>query len=86
VLRVINNAAVPTTNWNVVVNLNGSTTYTTWNGVFTGTSGTITVTPAATFNQAVPPGATDASVGFCANRANPNSGLLPIVVSASGSY
>jgi Ca2+-binding RTX toxin-like protein len=86
VLRIINNAAVPTTNWSVVVNLNGSTTYTTWNGGFTGSSGTITVTPAAASNQAVPPGATDASVGFCANRNNPNSGLLPIVVSATGSY
>jgi cellulase/cellobiase CelA1 len=86
VLQVINNASVATTNWSVVVNLNQSTTYTTWNGNFTGTSGTVTVTPAAAFNQAVPAGATDGSVGFCANRNVPNSGVLPSVVSASGTY
>src|SRR5262249_17214877 len=85
-LQVTNNAAVPTTNWSTVVNLNNTTTYTTWNGNFTGTSGTITITPAAAFNQAVPPRVTDGSVGFCANRNVANSGTLPIVVSASGSY
>jgi len=77
---------VPTLNWSVNLNISGATTYTTWNGNFSGTTGAVTVSPAAPFNQAVAPGASDNSIGFCANRASPGSGVLPSIAGASAQY
>ena len=85
-LTVINNAFVPTLNWSVNININAATTYTTWNGNFSGNTGPVTVSPAAAFNQVVAPGASDNSIGFCANRASPGSGALPSITAASGQY
>lgn len=85
-LNVINNNVAPTTNWTVNVNIPGATTFTTWNGNFSGNTGSVNITPVAAWNQVIPAGATDSSIGFCANRAAAGSGLLPSVVSASGTF
>jgi endoglucanase len=85
-LTVINNAFVPTVNYTVNVNINAATTYTTWNGIFSGNTGPVTISPAAAFNQIVAPGASDNSIGFCANRAVPGSGALPALTGASAQY
>jgi hypothetical protein len=84
-LRVKNNAATATSNWGVVLNTNQSTIYTSWNATFSGTSGVVTVTPLS-WNRVIQPGATEASVGFCANRSVSGSGVLPIFVSSSASF
>ena len=71
------------TTWNVTANIPGASTYTTWNATFSGSTGTVTIQPSAPDNQTLDAGETDRSIGFCANRANPASGLLPTIVSTS---
>jgi hypothetical protein len=78
-LAITNNGSAATSSWTAVVNTNQSTTYVSWNGVFTGTSGAITIRPVS-FNSVIQPGQTITSVGFCANR-NPGTNNLPTVVS-----
>jgi hypothetical protein len=85
-LNVKNNASIPTANWSVSLNTNASTSYTSWNGTFSGASGLISVAPAFSWNRVIPPGATNTSVGFCANRAVSGSGTLPIILGASGTF
>ena len=85
-LNVTNNAAVATESWSVEFNTNFSTIYTSWNGVFSGNTGAVTVGPVASWNAEIPPGATNSSVGFCANRAFPGSGSLPFVTNATGTF
>lgn len=85
-LRVTNNGTTPTTGWTVVLDTNQASRYTSWNGNFSGNSGVINVTPSFFWNQAIAPGATDTSVGFCANRNVPGSGTLPFVISSSGTF
>jgi hypothetical protein len=84
-LRVKNNAATATSNWGVVLNTNQSTIYTSWNATFSGTSGAVTVAPLS-WNRVIQAGATEASVGFCANRSVSGSGVLPSLVSSSASF
>jgi endoglucanase len=86
VINVTNNSTQPTTTWSVSLNTNQATIYTSWNGNFPVESGAVTVTPAFSWNQVIAPGATNDSVGFCANRNVSGSGTLPFVVSASGSF
>jgi hypothetical protein len=83
-IRVMNGAATPTTNWTVGLNLNQSSIYTSWNGLFAGNSGVISIAPGFSWNRVIAAGATNDSVGFCANRNVPGSGTLPILLSASG--
>ena len=85
-LRVTNTAAQPTTSWTVNVDTNQSTIYTSWNGIFSGVSGAVSVVPAFSWNQSIPAGGTNDSVGFCANRTVAGSGVLPTIVSASGNF
>jgi hypothetical protein len=84
-LRVSNAGPQATTSWNVSLNTNGSTLYTSWSGVFSAASGLSSVAPAATWNQRIPPGGSNDSVGFCATRSTAGA-QLPFVVSASGSF
>jgi len=85
-LNVKNNAAVPTTSWNVGFNTGAAVIYTRWNGMFTGNFGPENVGPVAPWNAVIPPGTTNSSVGFCANRLVSGSGALPTISSATGSY
>jgi hypothetical protein len=86
-LDVINNALAPTINWNVELDIPQATTFTTWNGFFTASTGLVTVFPAGNdnYNFQIQPGATDNSIGFCANR-NPGTSALPSVLNATGQY
>lgn len=81
-LNVTNHSAAAV-GWSVLINTNQSTTYTTWNGIFSGTNGNVNIAPAFSWNQTLDPNETDSSVGFCANRHVPNSSTLPTVVSTS---
>ena len=83
---VTNHASTATTGWSVVLDMNGTSTYTIWNGNFTGQTGTVTVTPGAPWNMTIAPGATNDTVGFCANRAVSASNVIASVVSASATY
>jgi hypothetical protein len=83
-LEVTNEAASPTTTWNVALNTNGSTITESWNGVFSGSTGSVGVTPGFSWNQSIAPGATNDSVGFCANR--PSGAGTAVVTGASGSF
>jgi hypothetical protein len=85
-LFVINNALQSTTNWSVVLNINQATTFTTWNGNFSGPGGIVTVSPTLAGSKTLAPDAVDGQTGFCANRNVPNSGALPSVVSATGVF
>jgi hypothetical protein len=49
-------------------------------------SGASTVEPTSAAALVVQPGASNGSVGFCANRNVSGSGVLPFVTSASGKY
>jgi cellulase/cellobiase CelA1 len=84
-LRVTNNAALPTSSWNVVFDTNQSTIYTSWNATFSGNSGAVTVSPLG-WNSAIAPGATNSTVGFCAHRATVGSGVMPSIVSTSATF
>jgi hypothetical protein len=68
----------------VTLNMNGTTVYTSWNGNFSGPSGTVTVTPAFDWNRILEPGETDTSIGFCANRAAPGSNVASAVNTTPG--
>ncbi len=82
-LNVKNNGTQASTNWSAVINTNGTTLYTTWNGTFSANSGQLTVTPIS-WNKVVQPGATDTSIGFCANR--PSGSAVALPVSITGTY
>lgn len=84
-LQVTNVGSAPTTNWTAVVNTNQSAIFDDWNGTFSPSSGDVTILPSAG-QQVIAVAATNANLGFCANRNNSNSGLLPFVVSASGTF
>jgi hypothetical protein len=84
VLHTTNAAALPTTNWTSLVNVGASSIYASWNGLFSGSSGSVTVSPAYPWNRAIAPSTTNSSIGFCANRLA--SGVLPAVVSASATF
>lgn len=81
-IRVINNAPFTALTWNLGINIPGATTYTTWNGSFSGNTGAVTITP--TTNPTIPAFGVDTSIGFCANRTV--SGSLPSITSASGTF
>jgi hypothetical protein len=84
VLNVLNPSAASISGWSAVINTNQSTIYTSWNGNFSASSGSVSIVPNQSTNLAIPAHATDSSIGFCANRNNANSGLLPFVVSSAG--
>jgi Ca2+-binding RTX toxin-like protein len=54
--------------WGVTFELTNATIYTSWNGLYGGATGTVTVLPSMSWNQTLDPGETDATIGFCANR------------------
>lgn len=85
-LLITNNTGSPTVNYSASLNLNASTIYTTWNGTFSGNTGTITVAPAFFWNKVIAPGATNSSIGFCATRTVPGSGVIPTFLSATGTF
>jgi cellulase/cellobiase CelA1 len=82
-LAVRNNGTRGTINWTVALNLGQSTITTSWNGNFSGPTGSITVAPLG-FNGVINPGQTLTSAGFCATRAAGNTTFLPSVSSATG--
>lgn len=82
-LSVTNPTALSVNNWSVLIDTNQSVTYTTWNGTFSATSGTVTISPAFDWNRALAPNETDSSIGFCANRHVAGSGALPFVLSTA---
>jgi hypothetical protein len=81
-LRVTNNNSVPTTNWSLTLNYNGSVRTSGTNATFSSNTGTAIVTPAIG-HRVIQPGATRDTVTFCANRFG---GGTASVVSASGTY
>jgi cellulase/cellobiase CelA1 len=83
-VQVANGAANPTTSWSVVIDTLGTDVYTSWNGGDFGGTGQLTITPVG-WNNVIQPGASDTSVGFCANRPSGGSAVAE-VVSATGSY
>ena len=74
-LTVTNVVDEPTSNWQVGLVLEGSAIYTSWNGTYTSTTGTIGVTPLE-WNAALLPGESISGIGFCANRSA--SGAVPV--------
>jgi hypothetical protein len=65
--------------WTVGLKLDAAVTYTTWQGVFSGNTGLVTVTPLAQ-NAAIPPSAST-QFGLCANI--PTPGLIPILMTVT---
>jgi hypothetical protein len=78
-----NNGSLPTKSWKVGLNLNGGTIYTSWNGSFTGSSGSINVTPCCSWNSVIQPGQVNNQAGFCVNY---GGGSKATVTSAVGTY
>jgi cellulase/cellobiase CelA1 len=85
-LTVNNPTSQPTRSWTATATTGPASIYDTWNGTFSGASGTITITPSFSWNQVIPAGGADHSIGFCANRTPPTSGATPEVVSVAGSF
>ena len=83
-LDVTNNASEPTISWEVTLNTLQSSLYTSWNADFSDSSGSVAVTPLA-WNSVIAPGATDSSVGFCAERSAGSSDTA-VVEGATGTY
>ena len=84
-LDVINNARSPTVDWSVNLQIPQATTYTTWNGNFSGSGGAVTVSPNSATLRTLAAGAFNKDIGFCANRVAGTHGL-PSVTSATGKY
>jgi cellulase/cellobiase CelA1 len=84
-LNVTNVEDVSTLDWSTTMYTTQSTIFTSWNAAFTPSSGPISVTPTAPY-RAIDPGETNGSIGFCANRTVPGSGLLPFVTGATAVY
>jgi Ca2+-binding RTX toxin-like protein len=85
VIEVINSAFVPTNTWSAVINIPGATTFSVWNGTFSGSSGPVTVTPALS-SRVIPSEGSNANIGFCANRTVSGSGTVPTLTSVTGVY
>lgn len=68
-----------TSTWNVALDLGQSSTFSTWDGVFSGSTGAITVGP--TQGKGVIAPAASTQFGFCASRLN--SSVVPVLVSVS---
>ena len=84
-INVTNTTAQPTTGYTLTLNTGASTINSQrWNGTFSGSTGNVTVTPAA-YHAVIAPGATDTQMGFCADRPS-GSTALPTLVSATGSF
>jgi hypothetical protein len=83
-LDVTNGTSQPTTNWRVDMDASRTTVVTSWNGTFSGSSGTISITP-LDWNRVIAPGATNSSVGLCANRTTPGT-QIPVVLGVTGSF
>jgi hypothetical protein len=83
VLTVTNNTTATIAGWSVVVNIGASTITQLWNGTFSPSTGTVTISSQFAW-QALDPGASTAQTGFCANRNVANNGAIGSVVSASG--
>lgn len=81
-IDVTNTGGEAVTGWTVTLNTNASTIYDDWNGIISGPSGEITIVPEYDWNQTIPAGETNSSIGFCANRDDSSSGLLPFAVGA----
>ena len=82
-IAVRNNGTRPTINWTVRLNAGPTTITNSWNGNFSASTGTITVSPLG-FNSVINPGQTLSSSGFCASRPTGNTTFLPTIVSATG--
>jgi secreted trypsin-like serine protease len=67
-IAATNNASVATTNWFAQFNVGDAQIYNIWNGNFSAFTGAVTVSPTIPGSRTVAPGATDTSIGFCANR------------------
>jgi hypothetical protein len=80
---VINPSSAGFSSWSVLIDTNQAVPYTTWNGLFSSSSGIVSVAPAFTWNLQLAPNETDSSIGFCANRDVPGSGTLPVVLSTA---
>lgn len=85
-VNVTNPTATATTSWSLVINTGDSSVYDSWNpdDAYFGT-GNHSATPTQTFQKVIPPGGTNSSLGFCANRA-PGTTTLPVVVSTTVSF
>ncbi len=83
VLNITNLSNSPTTTWQVAFDTHGTSIYTSWNGTFSANNGMVTVTPIS-WNRVIQPGATDSSIGFCANRSSGSAVATP--VSATGTF
>jgi hypothetical protein len=84
-LNVTNDTSETAVNFSVVLNMNGTSIYTSWNGNFSGSTGSVTVTPAFDWNRVLEPGETDSSIGFCANRAASGTNVA-IVQTTTGTF
>jgi cellulase/cellobiase CelA1 len=84
-LFVTNTGSATANNWWVSLDTNQSTIYDDWNGIFSASSGAITIYPEYGWNQTILGGATDSSIGFCTNRNTPAS-TFATVLGAFASY
>ncbi|HEY3498784.1 MAG TPA: cellulose binding domain-containing protein, partial [Polyangiaceae bacterium] len=82
-VNATNVGATATTTWSVVFTTGPAVIYSSFEGTFTASSGTVSVTPTAASNGTILPGATNSAVNFCANRSTGTSGL-PSVIAATG--
>jgi hypothetical protein len=79
VLSITNDSDSATASWQVAFDTQGTSIYTSWNGNFSANSGLVSVTPIG-WNSVIQPGATDTSIGFCANRSGGSATATPVSI------
>ncbi len=79
-----NLGTAPTAGWSVRIDTNQSTITSSWVGAFDGTSGSVLVT-APVGQGAIPAGATNGAISFCANRLT-SASTFPVVLSRGASF
>lgn len=68
-LDVTNHTARATTDWTITIDIGATTITESWNGVFSGATGTITIEPELPWQLGIPGGETKSETGFCASKA-----------------
>jgi len=83
-LDVHNAASSPTQGWAVSLEVPQASIYTSWNGDFSSSTGSVVVEP-HTYLRTLQPQSSTSDIGFCANRV-PGSSALPVVVDTTATY
>jgi len=84
-LDVTNHTSRATSDWAITIDIGETTITESWNGLFSGATGTLTIEPEFSWQLGIPGGETKNETGFCASKAY-GSTPTPTFVSIDASF